>query len=290
MLVFGMTPVLEIIEVSKSFRRGGMRVQAVKNASLDVQPGETVALVGESGSGKSTLGRIALCLLRPDSGRVMLAGQCLSDMPARRLQAARMVMQPVFQDPTSSFNPRRRVGDLLAQALRQKGVTDTMKQAVRLLDDVGLRGGAGLLSRYPHELSGGQRQRLAIARALALDPILIIADEPLSGADVSSRGQVLNLFADLQRSRGVAYLMITHDISVARAFAHRVAVMVGGAIVETGATETVLDSPQHLYTRSLMAAVPLLPAIGSATVSTHPQSKPLERSGPAGDRKVGTSR
>jgi ABC-type glutathione transport system ATPase component len=261
-----MTPVLEIINVSKSFGRGAARVSAVKAATLSIGSGETVALVGESGSGKSTLGRIALCLLRPDSGLVMLAGRCVSDMPPRELRTARMVMQPVFQDPASSFNPRRRIGDLLAQALRQKGVMDTVPQAMRLLDDVGLRGGARLMSRYPHELSGGQRQRLAIARALALDPILIIADEPLSGADVSIRGQILNLFADLQRARGVAYLMITHDISVARAFASRIAVMANGEIVESGDAETVLGSPRHAYTQKLMAAVPRLmrEGVGSA--------------------------
>jgi ABC-type glutathione transport system ATPase component len=252
-----MTPVLEICDVSKSFKRGGVLVQAVKRASLSVSKGESVALVGESGSGKSTLARIALCLIRPDSGRVMLSGRCLSDMKSRELRMARVAMQPVFQDPTSSFNPRRRIGDLLGQALRQKGLTDTATQAKRLLDDVGLRG-AILLSRYPHELSGGQRQRLAIARAMASDPILIIADEPLSGADVSIRGQILNLFAELQRAQGVAYLMVTHDISVARAFASRVAVMARGEIVETGDAEAVLGAPRHPYTQKLMAAVPRL--------------------------------
>jgi ABC-type glutathione transport system ATPase component len=252
-------PVLQLDGVEKSFSRPGHPpVRAVHGVSLTVNPGETVALVGESGSGKSTLGRIALALIRPDRGRVFLSGKCISDLSPKSLRDARVAMQPIFQDPSASFNPRRTVRFILGQALRLHPPAEHLQRAITLLEGVGLRPAAALLERLPHELSGGQRQRLAIARALAMDPMLIIADEPLSGADVSIRGQVLNLLADLQQSRRVAYLMITHDISIARVFAHRVAVMFRGEIVETGPADQVLSSPSHAYTRKLVASVPLL--------------------------------
>ena len=254
---------LALENISKSFRRsGGAMVQAVRSVSLDVAEGETVALVGESGSGKSTLGRIALALLPPDQGRVVLAGASLGELSAAELRARRVAMQPIFQDASASLNPRRTIGDLLAQALRRRDAA--RDRGIDLLDSVGLRPGSQYLARFPHELSGGQRQRVAIARALAMEPRLIIADEPLSGADVSIRGQILNLLLDIKRRQGVAYLMITHDISIARAFADRVAVMQQGEIVEIGRADTVLDAPQHPYTRRLVAAVPSLdfPAAG----------------------------
>lgn len=250
--------VLDLQNISKTFRNAaGEHVHAVKDASIAIAKGETVALVGESGSGKSTLGRIALGLIKPDVGTVRLHGQDLSGLDAAAFRETRTTMQPVFQDPTSSLNPRRRVWDLLKQAsYHHKG--DFEAYAVELLNSVGLRPGAAYLQRLPHELSGGQRQRLSIARALAMQPTLIIADEALSGADVSIRGQILNLMLDIRRDRGVAYLMITHDISVARAFAHRVAVMMRGEIVETGEAMEVLTKPQHPYTKRLLAAVPEL--------------------------------
>jgi ABC-type glutathione transport system ATPase component len=255
-----MTPLLELVGIDKSFRRpDGSVVRAAKAVNLTVGRGETVALVGESGSGKSTLGRIALCLLRPDAGRVLLDGACLTDMRPRELREKRIAMQPVFQDPAASFNPRRRVADVLAQAMQCRRAADVAAGAHSILEDVGLRPAPHFLHRFPHELSGGQRQRLAIARALAAEPAIIIADEPLSGADVSIRGQILNLLLDLQERRGLAYLMITHDISIARAFAHRVAVMKDGEIVEAGTAGDVLDHPRHAYTRRLVAAVPRLP-------------------------------
>jgi ABC-type glutathione transport system ATPase component len=251
-----MAPLLALEHVSRTFvRDGGSIVSAVRNVSLHVGPGETVALVGESGSGKSTLGRIALGLLKPDSGRALIAGEDISRLAPAELRRVRRKIQPVFQDPTASLNPRRTVADLIAQALPDGRKRDT---AVELLERVGLRPGAQFMGRLPHEVSGGQRQRIAIARALAAEPALIIADEPLSGADVSVRGQVLNLLIDLQRERGLAYLMITHDISIARVFANRVAVMMRGEIVETGPAEAVLTAPQHDYTRRLVAAVPRL--------------------------------
>lgn len=251
-------PLLELRQVSKTFRSAaGEKVAAVRDVSLTVDRGETVALVGESGSGKSTLGRIALGLIKPDAGDVLLDGRSLAGLSNRAFRQARTAMQPIFQDATASLNPRRTVRQLMGQALRRHGHPMDLRAAA-LLDSVGLRPGLEYLDRLPHELSGGQRQRLAIARALAVEPSLIIADEPLSGADVSIRGQVLNLFLDIKDARGIAYLMITHDISIARAFADRVAVMLRGEIVESGPTGEVLTRPSHDYTRRLLAAMPRL--------------------------------
>jgi ABC-type glutathione transport system ATPase component len=250
---------LELRNVSKTFRSAaGETVDAVRAASLVVRRGETVALVGESGSGKSTLGRIALGLIEPDSGDVLLHGRSFASLSNREFRLARTAIQPIFQDATASLNPRRTVRQLMAQALQQHAAEPVDAHAAAILDNVGLRPGSEYLARLPHELSGGQRQRLAIARALAVEPALIVADEPLSGADVSIRGQVLNLLLDIQEARGNAYLMITHDISIARAFADRVAVMLRGEIVESGRVEEVLVRPQHEYTRRLLAAVPEL--------------------------------
>ncbi len=251
-------PLLVLDRVGKTFRLpGGAVLAAVRDVSLTVHAGEIVALVGESGSGKSTLGRIALGLLPADTGEVVFAGHTLSQLSPQAFRELRTGMQPIFQDPTSSLNPRRTVRELLLQALwKQPGAGEA--RCIRLLEDVGLRPAAQYLDRHSHELSGGQRQRVSIARSLAMEPRLIIADEPLSGADVSIRGQVLNLMLDIQRSRGVAYLMITHDISIARAFADRVAVMQKGELVEVGAADQVLRTPAHPYTRRLVAAVPAL--------------------------------
>lgn len=251
-------PLLVLDQVGKNFRgAGGSVFAAVKGVSLTVHAGEIVALVGESGSGKSTLGRIALGLLQPDAGSVTFDGHRLTGLSPEEFRKLRTGMQPIFQDPTASLNPRKTVRELLMQALwTQPGEGEA--RCARLLEDVGLRPAAQYLDRYPHELSGGQRQRVSIARSLAMEPKLIIADEPLSGADVSIRGQVLNLLLDIQRSRDVAYLMITHDISIARAFADRVAVMMKGELVEIGPADTVLREPNHEYTRRLVAAVPAL--------------------------------
>lgn len=250
--------ILSIRNARKRFRSAnGDWFNAVDDVNLDVGRGEIVALVGESGSGKSTLGRIALGLIRPDTGTVLLDGRDLASLSATELRRARTKMQPVFQDPTASLNPRKSVSKLLAQAsYMQKG--DLVHYAIGLLESVGLTPGHEYIARFPHELSGGQRQRLAVARALAMQPALILADEALSGADVSIRGQILNLMLDIRETRGVAYLMITHDISVARAFADRVAVMMGGKIVEEGVASEVLANPSHEYTQRLLAAVPAL--------------------------------
>jgi ABC-type glutathione transport system ATPase component len=249
-------PLLVLDGVSKTFRsRGRATVAAVRPTSLTVHAGEIVALVGESGSGKSTLGRIALGLIEPDEGTVTFGGRRFTGLSRAEFRTLRTGMQPIFQDPTASLNPRRTVRELLMQAL-WKRPGEGEARCVALLEDVGLHPAARYLDRYPHELSGGQRQRVSIARSLAMEPRLIIADEPLSGADVSIRGQVLNLLLDIQQRRGVAYLMITHDISIARAFAHRVAVMMQGELVEIGPANEVLRTPAHAYTRRLLAAVP----------------------------------
>jgi len=251
-------PLLVLDQVSKNFRlAGGGTLAALRSVSLTVHAGEIVALVGESGSGKSTLGRIALGLLAPDSGSVEFDGHRLTGLAPEVFRNLRTGMQPIFQDPTASLNPRKTVRELLMQAL-WKTPAQGEARCIRLLEDVGLRPAAQYLDRYPHELSGGQRQRVSIARSLAMEPKLIIADEPLSGADVSIRGQVLNLLLDIQRSRAVAYLMITHDISIARAFADRVAVMQRGELVEVGPAQEVLRTPSHAYTQRLLAAVPAL--------------------------------
>src|SRR5262252_6967960 len=258
-------PLLDIRGVSKTFRRSRTElVHAVRSVSLAVTAGETIALVGESGSGKSTLGRIALGLLNPDRGSVLVEGRSFSTLCGPELRRLRTTMQPIFQDASAALNPRRSARQHLLQALAVRNAA-TEPEAIALLESVGLRPGADYLERFPHELSGGQRQRLTIARALAPQPRLIVADEPLSGADVSIRGQILNLLLDIKRDRGIAYLLITHDISVARAFADRVAVMMRGQIVETGPAERVLTQPQHEYTRRLLGAVPTLPARRSGT-------------------------
>ena len=263
-------PLLDIRGVTKTFRRhGAVPLRAVDDASLHIDAGECVALVGESGSGKSTLARVALQLVTPDSGEVLLEGRSLATLDASALRAARLAMQPVFQDPAAAFNPRRSVRAILRQALaRLPGADASDPRLETLLERVELRPGVDYLDRYPHELSGGQRQRLALARAIATRPKVIIADEPLSGADVSIRAQLLNLMGDLQRESGVAYLLVTHDMLVARAFSHRVSVMYQGRIVEEGPTDVVLAAPRNAYTRKLIAAVQSLEPVGDVAITT----------------------
>ncbi len=260
---------LELRGVAKTFhQRGQPPLHAVQDVSLTVQPGETLALVGESGSGKTTLARIALCLVAPDSGDVWLDGRSLLRASRSVLRAARLRLQPVFQDSSAAFNPRRTVRAILRQVLAQAGAAFDDLALCTLLERVELRPAAGFLGRYPNELSGGQRQRLAVARAIAPVPQVIIADEPLSGADVSIRAQMLNLLLDLQAASGVAYLLITHDILLAQAFADRIAVMQHGRIVEQGDSGTVFTSPAHGYTRRLIEAVQSIDAASSGTRMT----------------------
>ncbi|PWK66494.1 ABC transporter ATP-binding protein [Aminobacter sp. AP02] len=249
-------PILRLRDISKKYytRDGGV-FYALKEVSLDVMPGETLALVGESGSGKSTLARMALNLAKPDAGWVELAGHRTSEMSAQEMKPHRSKIQPVFQDSSATFNPRRTVRQILAQAMRSTSNPDDAEveaKSIAILEQMSLRPAQQILKRFPHELSGGQRQRLNIARAICVNPSIIVADEPLSGADVSIRGKVLNLLRDIQEQAGVAYLFITHDIAVSHAFANRIAVMHEGKIVEYGEAREVVESPKHPYTKVLI--------------------------------------
>jgi peptide/nickel transport system ATP-binding protein len=232
-------------------------VQALSDVSFEVFAGETLGLVGESGCGKSTLGRCLLKLYTPDAGSIFYKGHELTKMSERALRPLRADMQMVFQDPSASLNPRRRVGDLIAEPLRVHKFGDAAAIAARLEALMNLVGLAPeYLARFPHEFSGGQRQRIGIARAIALNPGLIIADEPVSALDVSIQAQIINLLADLQERLDLTYVFIAHDLSVVRQIADRVAVMYLGTMVEIGQTDTVLHNPAHPYTAALISAVP----------------------------------
>ena len=252
------------LKVHFPIRRGVLQrtvghVLAVDGVSLVISAGRTLALVGESGCGKTTVGKALLQLVRPTAGSVVLGGAELVGMQARRLRAARRHMQMVFQDPFASLNPRMRVGEIIAEgmgALALKADSAAQAAAVAaLLKQVGLPDEAA--GRYPHEFSGGQRQRIAIARALAVQPQLLICDEPTSALDVSVQAQILNLLKELQEALGIAYLFITHNFAVVEYLANDVAVMYLGRIVERGTAEEVLRSPQHPYTKALLSAVPV---------------------------------
>jgi peptide/nickel transport system ATP-binding protein len=260
---------LEAVDVVKHFPvKGGLFgpqraadgrkavVHAVDGVSLQVLAGETLGLVGESGCGKSTLGRCLVRLTDLTSGTVRFAGDDLSGLSRRQLRPYRRQLQLVFQDPYASLNPRRRVGDIIEEPLRIQGVKDAEARARgrELLDVVGLDASAA--SRYPHEFSGGQRQRIGIARALALNPQLVVADEPVSALDVSIQAQVLNLFGDLQQEFGLTYVFIAHDLGVVRHVSDRIGVMYLGEIVELGPAEQVYTAPRHPYTEALLSAVP----------------------------------
>ncbi|MGC4410047.1 ATP-binding cassette domain-containing protein (plasmid) [Rhizobium rosettiformans] len=252
------TDVLIAENLIRHFRVGrGQTVHAVNDVSLSVAPGETVALVGESGCGKSTLGRMIMGLDRPDSGTVQLLGQDLAHMGRRDLHAARRSVQMIFQDPSASLDPRWTAEAIVREPLDNFKVgtpSERREHVLQLLSKVGLR--PDQAKRYPHELSGGQRQRLGIARALALRPHLVVADEPVSALDVSIRAQVINLLCDLRDEMKLALLFISHDIGVVSHISNRIAVMYLGRIVETGETAAVLNEPQHPYTVGLLESVP----------------------------------
>ncbi|EFB1727074.1 TPA: dipeptide ABC transporter ATP-binding protein [Shigella sonnei] len=233
-------------------------VHAVEKVSFDLWPGETLSLVGESGSGKSTTGRALLRLVESQGGEIIFNGQRIDTLSPGKLQALRRDIQFIFQDPYASLDPRQTIGDSIIEPLRVHGLLPGKDAAARvawLLERVGLLPEHAW--RYPHEFSGGQRQRICIARALALNPKVIIADEAVSALDVSIRGQIINLLLDLQRDFGIAYLFISHDMAVVERISHRVAVMYLGQIVEIGPRRAVFENPQHPYTRKLLAAVPV---------------------------------
>jgi peptide/nickel transport system ATP-binding protein len=248
--------------VRKSYwRRGGLlrrglRVDAVHDADFVLRQGETLGLVGESGSGKSTLARCAVRLIEPDAGAVLYRGEDLVPLARARLRPYRKRIQMIFQDPFASLNPRRLVGDIVAEGPVTHGESraKARERAAELLRLVGLDASAML--RYPHEFSGGQRQRIGIARALALEPEILVADEPVSALDVSVQAQVLALLADIKQRLGLTMLFITHDLRVAAQICDTIAVMRAGAIVERGPTAQVFSAPAHPYTRELLAAIP----------------------------------
>jgi peptide/nickel transport system ATP-binding protein len=252
-------PILALDNVSKSFGRAGAQVYAARSISFALHPGRTLALVGESGSGKTTAARLIMREYRPDEGRLLFRGAPVEGGPLGSLRAYRSAVQMVFQDPFSSLNPVHTVRYHLERPLRlhQPALKGAERQAAiaELLTRVKLDP-ALIAPKYPHELSGGQRQRISIARALAVNPEVIIADEPTSMLDVSVRLGILNLLNDMKRKLGLAVLYITHDIATARYVAEDIMVMYAGQIVEWGETESVLGNPQHPYTRLLLSAVP----------------------------------
>lgn len=237
---------------------GGV-VRAVDDISLDIAAGETLGLVGESGSGKSTLGRLILRLIEPTSGAVLCDGRDLTSLSSREMRQARRDMQIIFQDPFGSLDPRFKVEEVVTEPMlihENVSADERRRRAEELMRAVGLDRSA--LQRYPHEFSGGQRQRIGIARALALRPRFIVADEPVSALDVSVGAQIVNLLADLQRNFGLTYLFISHSMPVVRYLATRIAVMHNGKLLELGTTEQITTAPQHPYTQSLLAATPEL--------------------------------
>jgi oligopeptide/dipeptide ABC transporter ATP-binding protein len=257
-------PLLAVRDLFKHFplRRGVLRrpadtVRAVDGVSLDLAAGETLGIVGESGCGKTTLGRLVLRLVEPTAGTIRFAGEDLLALDGAALRHKRREMQVIFQDPFGSLNPRLRVGAIVGEGLEVHGLARGAALRARveqLLERVGLR--ADAYERYPHEFSGGQRQRIGIARALALEPRLIVADEPVSALDVSIQAQIINLLQDLQEEHGIAYLFIAHDLRVVEHISQRVAIMYLGRIVELADSQSLYANPRHPYTRVLLSAVP----------------------------------
>jgi len=260
-----MTPIIEVTGLKKHFAlkrglfsRSAATVKAVDGVGFTINPGETLCLVGESGCGKSTVGKLVLRLLEPTEGTIRLDGEDITHLGAGDMRLYRKRMQMVFQGPYASLNPRMAAGRIVSEPLENySDIAPKEREAfvAELFDKVGLRGDA--MRRFPFEFSGGQRQRLGIARALALNPAVIIADEPVSALDVSVQAQVLNLMMDLQEEMGLAYLFVSHDLGVVEHIGHRVAVMYLGRIVEIAGKEALFETPLHPYTQALMAAAPI---------------------------------
>jgi oligopeptide/dipeptide ABC transporter ATP-binding protein len=258
-------PVLEVLDLKKHFpvkkgilRRTVGQVYAVDGVSFAIGEGETLGLVGESGCGKSTVARTVMRLIEPTAGAIRLDGHDVTRLQKDALRPYRRQMQMIFQDPFSSLNPRMSVGDIVGEPLLVHGIAQgkaRTEQVAALFDQVGLR--RAQMSAFPHEFSGGQRQRISIARALALNPKLIVADEPVSALDVSIQAQVINLLMDLQREKRLSYLFIAHDLAVVEHISHRIAVMYLGKIVEYADKKTLFTEPLHPYTEALLAAVPV---------------------------------
>jgi peptide/nickel transport system ATP-binding protein len=284
------TPLLSLENVIKHFvvRRSLLGVpsgvvRAVDGVSFDVFGAETLALVGESGCGKSTVGRLALRLMEPTAGKVRFEGRDLGTLPGSDLRRVRAGAQLIFQDPFGSLNPRMRIGEMLAEPLllhTDLSASARRQRVAELLGTVGLR--TEHAQRYPHEFSGGQRQRIAIARALAVEPKLIVCDEPVSALDVSIRSQILNLLKDLQQRLGLAYIFISHDLAVVRHIASRVAVMYLGRIVESAPAGRIFAEPRHPYTQALLSAVPVPSTNGRRTRRLLPGDPPSPLDPPPG--------
>jgi oligopeptide/dipeptide ABC transporter ATP-binding protein len=258
-------PLLEVSDLKKHYpvRKGLFshtigNVLAVDGISFTIEGGETLGLVGESGCGKSTAGKAILKLIDPTSGTVKVRGKRIDQLSRAEMRPYRRELQVVFQDPYSSLNPRMNVGDIVGEPLRNYAIAsgaDLKRRVAQLFEKVGLRGEA--MQRYPHEFSGGQRQRIGIARALALNPSLIVCDEPVSALDVSVQAQVINLLMDLQNEFGLSYLFVAHDLAVVEHISHRIAVMYLGKIVELTDKKSLFANPLHPYTEALLSAVPL---------------------------------
>ncbi|MFN0012899.1 MAG: ABC transporter ATP-binding protein [Phycisphaerales bacterium] len=268
-------PLLEVRDLCVEFpgRGAGLLrapppIRAVDSVSFSIRAGECLGLVGESGSGKTTVGRAVLRLIQPTRGSVTFDGTDVLAARGPELRALRRQMQIVFQDPAGSLNPRMRIGAAIAEPLHVHALASSRAQAAAmvggLLERCGMNRDAA--SRFPHEFSGGQRQRIAIARALACNPRLLVCDEPTSALDVSIQSQILNLLKDLQRDLGLTMLFISHDMAVVRHMCDRVAVMLGGRIVEAGGRDQIIDAPEHPYTRALLAAVPRVSTRGLGDV------------------------
>ncbi|MQA33762.1 ATP-binding cassette domain-containing protein [Modestobacter roseus] len=253
-------PLLDVQDLRVAFPGRGFRskpIEVLHGVSLDIAAGETLGVVGESGSGKTTIGRAVLGLVKPSGGRITFDGQDVTHAAPKDRRGSAQDIQVVFQDPYTSLNPSMQIGDILSEPLVVRGASqrDARARVRTLLDQVGLPANAA--ERLPREFSGGQRQRVAIARALAPEPRLIVCDEPVSALDLSTQAKVLDLFIEIQRSTGVAYLFVSHDLAVVRHISHRVSVVYRGDIVETGSADAVTSTPENPYTQRLLLAAPV---------------------------------